>query len=535
MGTTALTRQTNPSEDLPAPDEAGSKRSLVASLLTGMGALGVSLGFERGASFLSNVLAARLAGPGTFGAYSLALTTANNVASYAGAGIGSTANRFVGEYPVGSSGYRSLLRVLALVAVCSAAIAAVILWLGALPVATILLRNAKLAGPLKIAALSAAGFILLECSRGLLIGQRSFPTLLLLSIMVGSGLVLAVPSTARLGAMPMLAGQAGAVFLAVLVVGWIVYTKSGSRRFREMNAATGPSVWGIWRFGLVQLSGVMGLNAAGWWVASLVARQDASLSQMAFYAIASQLRNVATLIPSLVGQTSFAMLTEEGGMDFGGSDRVLAVSSVFASLLSTLCAGTAITIVPWILRYLYGHAYLPAELASSIAIATVLIHMGSAPAAYRLNIVSLRVTGIVNVLWAVGVSAAGTWLIPSGGAVAAVESFFAAHVISMILVLVWLKRHCALPSIIINVSVLNLAIASALLAISWLRASNGIRPAPAAAACAAVTVSAVVCLWRIGRAHGIGDLQSLLSRARSGVKPGPREISSEKPISSVGA
>jgi hypothetical protein len=246
---------------------------------------------------------------------------------------------------------------------------------------------------------------------------------------------------------------------------------------------------------------------------------------MAFYAIASQLRNVATLIPSLVGQTSFAMLTEEGATDFGGSDRVLAVSSVFASLLGALCAGAAITILPWGLRYLYGNAYQRAELASSIAIATVLIHMGSAPAAYRLTIVSLRVTGIVNLVWAVFVLAAGTWLIPGGGAVAAVESFFAAHVLSMILVLVWLRRHCALPPVIIGVSILNLFTASALLTISWLRSSNGMEPATAVMASVAVTGTAAFCLWRVGRAYGIADLQSLLTRSWGRAKPGLRDIS----------
>lgn len=517
---------------VPAPSKPPAGRPLISSLLTGMWALGVSLGFERGASFLSNVLAARMAGPGAFGAYSLALTTANNVAGYAGAGIGTTANRFVGQYPMGTHGYRSLLRVLTVVSIASAAIAALLLWVGASPLARVLLRNAKLSGPLKIAALSAAGFILLECCRGLLIGQRSFSTLLLLSLMVGAGLVVVVPSTARFGALPMLGGQAAAVLLAVLVVCWLIYRRAGSRPFLAVNGGSGPSVWGVWRFGLIQLSGVMGLNAAGWWVASLVARGDPSLTQMAFYAIASQLRNVATLVPSLVGQTSFAMLTDEGGMDFGGSDRVLAVSSVFASLLGALCAGAAVAVLPWVLRYLYGSAYRGAELASSIAIATVLIHMGSAPAAYRLTIVSLRITGIVNLFWAVLVLASGSWFVPGGGAVAAVASFFAAHVVSMILVLIWLRRRRVLPPIVIGLSALNLLIASGLLGLSWLRASNGLHPAPAAAACLALTGAAVCYLWRVGQSRGFlssrvnwADLKSLLYSARGGVKAELCEIS----------
>ncbi len=65
-------------------------------------------------SFLANIAAARLGGAHVFGAYSVAMTTANNVASYAGAGIGTTANRFSGEYPYGGGGYRGLLRTLAL-------------------------------------------------------------------------------------------------------------------------------------------------------------------------------------------------------------------------------------------------------------------------------------------------------------------------------------------------------------------------------------------------------------------------------------
>jgi len=208
------------------------------------------------------------------------------------------------------------------------------------------------------------------------------------------------------------------------------------------------------------------------------------------------------------------MLTEEGGTDFGGSSRVLAVSSVFASLLGALCAGAAIAILPWVLRYLYGHAYLQAEFASSIAVATVLIHMGSAPAAYRLTIVSLRVTGIVNVVWAVFVAAAGTWLIPGGGAVAAVESFFAAHVLSMVLVLIWLRRRYSLPPVITGVSVLNLAIACALLAIAWIRSSHGMQPGAAAVACSAVTGTAVLWMWRAGQSYGIADLPFLSARGR---------------------
>src|SRR6185369_6018259 len=69
-----------------APVSSGGRRGLMASLLVGVGGLGLALAIERGGSFLSSVLAARWGGAEVFGAYSVALMAANNVAWYAGSG-----------------------------------------------------------------------------------------------------------------------------------------------------------------------------------------------------------------------------------------------------------------------------------------------------------------------------------------------------------------------------------------------------------------------------------------------------------------
>ena len=98
------------------------RRSLGRLLLSGSSALGAATLVERGLGFAANLAAARLGGAHVFGAYSVAMTTANNVASYAGAGIGTTANRFSGEYPYGKPGYASLLSSLAMVSLGSAAL-----------------------------------------------------------------------------------------------------------------------------------------------------------------------------------------------------------------------------------------------------------------------------------------------------------------------------------------------------------------------------------------------------------------------------
>ena len=107
-------------------------------LLRGTSALGFGIVIERGMGFFANVLAARLGGLATFGAYSLAISTANNISTYAAGQIGSTAARFSGKYQHGSAGYTTLARALAIVSVVSAALGAVGLWFGAGPIAHLL-------------------------------------------------------------------------------------------------------------------------------------------------------------------------------------------------------------------------------------------------------------------------------------------------------------------------------------------------------------------------------------------------------------
>ncbi|MDQ1468847.1 MAG: hypothetical protein QOJ99_327, partial [Bryobacterales bacterium] len=55
--------------------------SLARRILTASSALGTATALERGMGFLANFFGARIGGAATFGAYSLALTTANSIAS----------------------------------------------------------------------------------------------------------------------------------------------------------------------------------------------------------------------------------------------------------------------------------------------------------------------------------------------------------------------------------------------------------------------------------------------------------------------
>ena len=249
----------------------------------------------------------------TFGAYSLAITTANNISTYAAGGIGSTAARFSGKYAYGTSGYGTLARVLAIVSLVSALIAAIGLWLGAVPL-SYLLHKESLTGLLRWAAVSASGIILLECARGFFVGQRRLAALVLLSLLVGVGMLVLVPAAAHARNPVRMIVTQGLITTTAVVACLLLAKPLGliGPNVGE-RLAVGPMLREVWSFGFVQLAGLVGVNLAGWWLMTLVARADTTLVQMGFFAIASQLRNIVALVPSLLTEGSYASMADPDG------------------------------------------------------------------------------------------------------------------------------------------------------------------------------------------------------------------------------
>ncbi len=434
------------------PPGASMPKQVAKDLVHGTSALGLGMIIERGFGFLANLLAARLGGAAIFGAYSLGLSTANNISSYAAGGIGSTAVRFSGRYSRESAGYATLARALGIISLVSSALAAAVLWLGAGPIAR-LLGKTSLTGLLHWAALSAAGLILLECCRGFLVGQRRLPAILLLSLTVGIGMIALLPMTARIGPIPMIASQAaitlGAVGLCVLFYRPLGLASRAARAAAEPLAPLplAPMLREVWSFGLVQLAGLIGMNAAGWWLTTTVARSDTSLVQMGFLAISHQLRNVVGLAPGLLTESSLAVMAQGESKVEKTPDQVMAVCTLATTFVSLLLAGVGIAVAPWGLKLLYGKTYAGASAATALALSTAVIHMGSSPAAARLSIVSIKTTGFINSAWAVLVATGATMFFFIGGnAWKGALIYLAAHVLSAALVLGYLSRRRVVPA-----------------------------------------------------------------------------------------
>ena len=467
--------------------DAGSRANVASRVVGGTSALGLGVVIERGAGFLANILAARFGGTTTFGSYSLAISTANQISTYAAGGIGATAARFSGKYPYGTANYSTLARALAIVSVASAALAALALWFGAGPIAHLLGRQ-QLIGLLRWACLSAAGIILLECARGFFVGQRRLVALVLLSVLVGGSMILFLPFAAaahRPTHMIVLQGAitSGAVLVCLLFSKPLgLHASEGASV--ELGVPLSIMLREVWSFGLVQLAGLIASNLAGWWLTTLVARADTSLVQMSFFAIASQLRNLVGIVPGLLTEGSYAVMadpaldhahSEDADLNQSGqiSHRVMALCSFASLTVSLLLAATGMVFVPWFLTLLYGPSYAPAGLTVALGLAIAVVHMGNAPAAARLTIVSIRSTGVINTVWAVFVAAAAClFFFFHGGAWQAMLIYFAGHVLSSVLVLATLQHKDHLPRGMVSLFLFSTAAITLLAALAFVRATH---------------------------------------------------------------
>jgi O-antigen/teichoic acid export membrane protein len=430
-------------------------QDVVRRIASGTSTLGVAVMLERGLGFVGNILAARLGGASTFGAYSLAITTANNIGTYAAGGIGSTATRFSGEYGRGTRGYPTLAKVLLLMSLVSGLIASLALWWGAAPLAR-LLQKESLTGLLSWAALSAAGVIVLECGRGFLIGQHRLLALLVLSCCTGLGMVVLVPLAAPFGPIPMILCQGG-VAVGGIAVCVLLFRPLGLGSPVPISNPEPflPMLKRVWSFGLVQLAGLVGVNAAGWWLTSLIARADGSMKQMGFFAISLQLRNMVALLPGLLSLSSYAAMAAGEDADERRPDRVMAACTSATALSGFLLGGTATLVLRWVLPLLYGKSYAGAEAAAAFALATAIVQMANSPASSRLSIVSLRDLGLINTAWAIGVSALATLLLFHGSALVGSGIYFGTQVCCGALVFVCLHRRGRLvpgPTLIFGVA-----------------------------------------------------------------------------------
>jgi O-antigen/teichoic acid export membrane protein len=415
--------------------------SLRNFLVHGVFNLAAATLIERALGFVANFTTARIAGPTVFGAYSVVISTANLFSTYAGADIGSTANRFAGQYPIGSTGYIKLIRHLLIVSSVSCLLATSLMFFGAPMLAGTILKAPQLEIALKWAAFSTGLTIVGTCCRGLFIGHRNFKSLLITCSLAAVGLVALLPMAAHIGVVAMVKAQIIATGMAIGAAGGIIWRLTRQSVHCASTEQNGPKLSTIAGFGLAQIGAVACISIASWWASVLLIRSDPSFVQMGFYSVSNQIRGVIAIGPTMLGQVAYSILTKESGSKYGGPKRITQIATYLNILFVSSLLVCLLPIVASAISLLYGNRYSGCEFVVTLGIATVVIHMSGVPAALRLSIVSIKTLTAINIVWTIAVVLGAGLMVPRYGAAGAVGAFFAAHVCSQILaaVVLWIK------------------------------------------------------------------------------------------------
>jgi O-antigen/teichoic acid export membrane protein len=413
--------------------------TIAGTFLRGGASMAVATAVQRVLGFAGALVAARIGGPVTFGAYSIGLATAGTAASYVGLGIGTVAARFAGQAPRTTAAYRTTLaRVSGLALACGTA-AALLLVAGAPALARLVFLDESFAPLVRAAALSGFALILFEALNGFGVGLFDFRLVLTLSVMAGAGMFAALALLASQGAAAMLAGQAFA--LAASVAATVAFHRRSLLPRPEAGAAgpPAPPAAEILRFGLTQLGATVGVGLASWCVGVLVTRADPTLTEMGFYGVASQFRTLVTLAPTQLSALVLPLLARHDGRD-ADQERVIGYSTVLCSASAALIGGVVLAGLPYVIR-VYGDRFEGALLASGLLILTAVVHMSSSPAINSLMLVNLRAFTWINGCGSAALVLLGFLLIPRYGAAGAGVAWLSTHLLSQLLACLVLRLH----------------------------------------------------------------------------------------------
>ena len=414
--------------------------------------LGLAISLQRLFGFISTALAARIGGVSTLGRYSVALSTVATVTAFMGAGVGTVALRYAGQYPRNTRAYRKVLRLLIVIGLVATLASTVVLFTGSGFLATFVLRNSGLQRLLQVAALTSVAIVTVEALNGTFIALHNFRGLLWLSTVSGVLMVMAVSYGALYGASAMVLGYTAAIALGVAVT--LIATRSTVRPEPPDGSPepTPPRSREVILFGNAQQLNTIVLALASWWVIVTVTRFDPSFRQMGYYVVGSQLRVLATQAPALAAQLVLPTLSRTASLP--QQDRVVSAATFLCVALCFVSAGLVLTFLPWILSA-YGTAFQQASIACSLLLATAVAQLTYIPAANALLMLSLRISVLTNVAANLALAFLATTLSGKIGAAGAAAAWLISQLLLQVIVFGALKGMKRLPAGLLLISCLG--------------------------------------------------------------------------------
>jgi hypothetical protein len=349
-----------------------------------------------------------------------------------------------------------------------------------------------------MAAFGAAGLVLLDGLRGILMGWPQTGFLILMAGLSGLGMVLLIPAVAAAGATAMVRTNA----MVVLGTFAVVVSLLAARQGCALSVTGFPEHWRaivgrLGHFAGMQFAGFGGIAVSSWFLAAMVTRSDPSLHEMAFYGVAAQVRLLVLALPGLLAQAIYPSLTVLRGEDGDEREGLTVSGTILTTVPVLVIGGLVLGALPFGVSLAYGQSYLAAETVCATMVISGIVHMGGIVPRNRLSIVAVGRLATVNAGWTALVFVGAVFIVPAGGALGAAAVLVAADIVSYVLALRLLGLQGECDRALANVSMTTF-ITVLVLALVWIVPFGGGAGARALLSLAVAMVGAVR-VWGLDR------------------------------------
>jgi O-antigen/teichoic acid export membrane protein len=313
----------------------------------------------QGAAFVGNLLVARLIGREAYGGYAIVTSTMLMITGIAQLAMGFTATKFVAEFCITNPARASrVLGLCQLVATFTAVVAAIVLLGAAGPLATRVLKVPVLGLQLTISAGYVLFAVMTGALQGALGGLEAFRLLAAISLVHAAAHVLLCWVGARIF------GATGGVAALVLSAGvrwglgtWALIAACRRRGLTINSRHALQERRVLIDFAIpAALSGFLSLPAL-WACNAILVSRGGSLTQMAYFGAAMNLKTLVLFLPTLVDGAGTALLNSERGLgNIEGYRRVFRLNLAVTTSIVGLLTLAIMLLAGWLMS-LFGPSF----------------------------------------------------------------------------------------------------------------------------------------------------------------------------------
>jgi len=406
--------------------------------------LGTLIG--NGLTFIAMIFVARIVGRDRFGELGILQSTVVMFQVFASVGLGMTAMKHVAEYRASEPARAGhVIAISDLVALISGSLAALVVIVLAPWLAARVLVRAGMAVLLRIAAVTIGLSALTGAMNGSLAGMEEFRSIAIINFVGGlAGFPLILAGAWWNGTVGVALAMATQALLTCVLVSLTARRKA--RRHHIPISLRNATEWPVlWRFSLpAMLSGIM-VAPAEWLCTAMLVRHG-GYSQMGYYAVATQWRNVLMFLPAMIVQSALPVLASVKSAHGPDSEefRRLTLVSQSAIMLLILPVATLLMFLSREILRLYGAAFLSGStvlvaVGFMVAIQSTGVGLGPAIEAWG----AMWATATFQLCWAISYVLLSWLAVDRLGAAALPFAAGTAHMVLMCLNVVYF--HGKLP------------------------------------------------------------------------------------------